>query len=367
MFEDLSKHIELDANEPLSKAINALTQKDDCVVVTKDGKYAGIVGSRTIEEVTSDPTSTKLGSVMERAPVLDVSSPLVDVCVQFFTGHYKVLPVREDGKIIGLLNRRNVVAELASSGLLQGKVEDFMNSPVTVIPESATIAQAMSKMRESGVRRLVAMSGDKMKGILTVHDFKTRTMVPKQHAPQMHEKHSNEDAPISSLLVGMDEVVTTPPDAKLVDAAKKMVEKKVNALVVVSNSKPVGFISSRDMLESIIHQEKTPIYLSGLDSEERMDLDSITSEISHEVEKFAKSNQVDYLAMHFKRYGSAGHKYTVHARLKLSKGGIISAHNSGFELSGVVHGAMAELKTLMSKQKVNPMHESKPRGKRGEE
>jgi len=354
LFEKISAPVQMDVDEPLSKALGKIERKDECVVVTKDGKYVGILDDRSIEKVSSDPSTTKLGGIFERAPLIDTGSSLLEVCRSFFTGPYKSLPVREGENVVGVLKRKDVIEALIEAGALSGRVSEYMTSPIVTVDENATIAQARTKMRERGVRRIIVFGNGKLKGMLSIYDIRTRTSRSKEHAPFVKEKHSTEDALVSSLMVAGENVVTIAPDALLGDAAHKMTDAKVGSLVVMDKDRPIGLLSARDIFESIMFQDKTPIELSGLGYEERMMVDEIRGEVEREVEKIAKSVQLDYLALHFKRYGN---KYSIHGRLKTSKCGIISVSNYGFDLQGTVHGLMGEMKKIaLEKMKVNPMH-----------
>jgi len=354
LFEKISAPMQMDVDEPLSKALSKIERRDECVVVTKGGKYVGILDDRSIEKVSSDPSTTKLGGIFERAPLIETGSSLLDVCRSFFTGPYKSLPVREGETIVGVLKRKDVIEALISAGALAGRVSEYMTSPIVTVDETATIAQARAKMRERGVRRTIVLGDGKLKGMLSIYDIRVRTSRSKEHAPFVKEKHSTEDALVSSLMVTGENVATIAPDALLGDAAHKMTDSKVGSLVVMDKDRPVGLLSARDVFESIMFQDKIPIELSGLGYEERMMVGEIRGEVEKEVEKIAKSIPLDYLALHFKRYGS---KYSIHARLKTSKCGIVSVSNHGFDLQGTVHGVMAELKKIAyGKLKVNPMH-----------
>ncbi|VVC72280.1 Inosine-5'-monophosphate dehydrogenase [uncultured archaeon] len=345
----------LGADEPLSAALGVLAKCDSCIIVTKGDAYVGIISDRSVEGITSDPRTMKLGVAAERAPVADFGTGLLPLAKLFLSGPYKSLPVRQGKKIVGVLKRGDLLLALAEAELLSGKVSDFMSSPPLKIDETAKISQALEKMREAGVRRLIVNSGGKLAGILSVYDIKVRTLAPKERLPFAKEKHSGEDAAVSSVMTRGEELVTGAPGDSLNEAARKMAEKKVSAIVVERNGEAVGILSARDVLESLATEEKVPVYLSGLDEAERMSLDTLKADVEGVVEKIARSVDVDYLALHFKKYK---HKFSIHARLKTSKRGVIAVSNSGFDLRGTVHGLMDELEKIVhTKLKANPMHE----------
>jgi CBS domain-containing protein len=363
LLERISPPILMEVDEPLSKALGKLG-KDECIVVTKKGEYVGILDDRTIENVSSDPNTTKIGSLFERAPLIDYGSSLLDICKSFFAGPYKALPVKKGEQVAGILKRKDVIEVLLSAGGLYGLVRDYMSSPVVTIDENATVAQARAKMKENGVRRLVVYGDGRLKGIVSIYDLKMKTARPKEHVPFVKEKHSPEDVLVSSLMVPSEEVAVIGPDAPLSEAARKMVDAGVASLVVVDKNEPIGLLSVRDVLESIMSQEKTPIYFSGVGYEEKMVIDEIKGEVENEVEKIRKSVPLEYVALHFKKYGR---KYSVHARFKVANGGIIPVRNHGFDLQGTVHGLLLEFRKIaLERLKSDPMREKRRKPYRGE-
>lgn len=354
-FERMKTAQIMDVSEPLSKAIAELGRSGTCVVVTKDGEYQGIVDDRSMERMTSDPSSTRLGAVVEKAPIVPSDSSILQVCKFFFAGPYKHLPVQEGRRVVGVISRNDVLASLLSIGALQGRVRDFMTTPVVTVEESASLAQARARMRDMNVRRAIVMKGERMQGLLSTYDLRQRTAIPFEKPPFVREKIPVESPQLSSVMRSAEEVVTVSPESTLAEAAQRMVENGVGALVVVENGKPIGFLSARDVFESVMFRERAPVYLSGLDYADRMHVEEIQEEVERELEKIRKSFDIDYLALHFKRY-EGGRKHSVHARLKTNKFGVVAVSNHGFDMMGVVHGVMKELKKIMlQKVKIDPM------------
>jgi len=358
-FEKMLPPVIMGADEPLSKGIRELEKAKTCVVITRGKEYCGILDDRSIEKMRSDPMTTKIGAVVETAPLIPNGASLMEVCKLFFAGPYKSLPVQEGEKVIGVITRTQVIESLLSMGVLEGKVHEFMNAPAVTIVETATLAQARAKMREMNVRRLIVCNEKGgISGLVSTYDLKKA--VPKQKAPFVHDKYSTDNPPVASAM--SEEVVAIQPGASLSEAAQKMVESGVASLVVMEGQKPIGLLSARDLFESIMFKEKAPVYISGLDNEGRQFAEEITSDCEKEVERLGKSFDLEYLALHFKRYGR---KHSIHARLKTNQFGIISASNHGFDMQGALHGVLSELRKMLMDQKIDPMHEKRRKPFRG--
>jgi signal-transduction protein with cAMP-binding, CBS, and nucleotidyltransferase domain len=84
-----------------------------------------------------------------------------------------VVVVDKSGKPLGLMTERDVVRRVAALDLLPSKVKaaNSMTKPLGTIESSSNVTDAVRKMREMKVRRLVVVQGGKVKGIITSNDI----------------------------------------------------------------------------------------------------------------------------------------------------------------------------------------------------
>lgn len=84
-----------------------------------------------------------------------------------------VIPVVEDGKVVGLVTDRDIVLRVvAEKGDLHAPVSSIMTSDVQTCREDATVAEATGKMASHQIRRLIVMNeAGRLAGIVSLGDI----------------------------------------------------------------------------------------------------------------------------------------------------------------------------------------------------
>ncbi|NNE84106.1 MAG: CBS domain-containing protein [Alphaproteobacteria bacterium] len=104
---------ELSADSTVQEAVRVMAEQNvHSVLVTYDGNLTGIFTSTDlvlkVVAVGLEPNITALGEVMTRDP--ETVSPgfnAIEALHRMHDGHFRHLPVVENGKIVGILSRRD--------------------------------------------------------------------------------------------------------------------------------------------------------------------------------------------------------------------------------------------------------------------
>ena len=116
-----------DYSTPVAQVISKI-QKYGAVVVTKDGKYFGIVDDRTIGKSTGmafDETMLT-GKVAKAVPRLSDKTSVQDAINFFYDSSSKALPYIKDDKVTGIVKRSEILKAILSLHLLsQAKVKEL--------------------------------------------------------------------------------------------------------------------------------------------------------------------------------------------------------------------------------------------------
>ena len=131
------------------------------------------------------------------------------------------------------------------------RVRDFMASPATVISKEARLLDAVLLLRNTGIRHLPVVDGDRLVGLITDRDI-------HRCAPSLLENISPEQynavfqrTPLARVMVR--DLVTVSPETPLRDAAAILHEHKFGCLPVVEDGLLVGIITITDML-GVLHR-----------------------------------------------------------------------------------------------------------------
>jgi CBS domain-containing protein len=362
---DMEKPSILDAAEPVSRAINEISRTGLPVIVTRGGKYFGVIDERAIRS-HSDPSREKCASLAERAPTLTPGSTVMDACNAFFAGRFKAIPVLDKGRVQGAITRHTLFRELLGERMLTKKrVAEVMTTPVHTLDIGSSIGHARSEMRRHNVRRMVVTRDGRIAGILSVFDLATSLSGRMKSSPFYRggEKTSMDAHPVSSYV--KPQVETIGESESLASAVKKMLDVRVAALIVEDAGYPHGIVTAKDILHAALAEEggESRVFISGLPHDRREYAQQIASSGEKLLSRLGKSATVRSLALHVKPEGPG---FAVLARLDAVRRHYNSSA-SGFRVEVAVREALDELERMAERDKPTGMGKRKEAHRRRKE
>lgn len=121
-------------------------------------------------------------------------------------------------------------------------------NPVTLSPEE-NLMEALQLMRLRHIRRIPIVAHGKLVGLLTEGDLK-RAEPSTLSDTQEEFLAVMEGTPVNRIMI--ENLVTTTPDAPLVDAARTLWSSKYGALPVLEDGKLVGILTDNDLLGALV-------------------------------------------------------------------------------------------------------------------
>ena len=133
------------------------------------------------------------------------------------------------------------------------RVRDIMTSPAVVVTPDTTLPAANALMKERRIRHLPVVENGRLVGIVSRGDLREASISASINADQ-YELHFM----LNRLTVGKlmtRKVLTTKPDAAIVDAAEVMTENKVAGLPVVDpEGAVIGIVTESDLLKMLVRK-----------------------------------------------------------------------------------------------------------------
>ncbi len=129
-------------------------------------------------------------------------------------------------------------------------VSDWMTKKVFTVGPDDYLSDAITIMKEKGVKHLPVIKNDKIKGILSDRDIKEYSP-SKATTLDIYELHYIlANTQIKDLM--KTKVATTAPDAPVEEAAMIMLDKNIGCLPVIEGGRLVGIISDKDIFHAMV-------------------------------------------------------------------------------------------------------------------
>jgi CBS domain-containing protein len=315
----------LSLDDFVSKAINLMYIHSikQIPVVDLNNKYRGIIYYKDFINAHFQPSSKIKHFVSNDAHILKPSDDL-QVCINYMINTGKTgLPVVDKEEFVGLVIDKDLVLNVDMGNL---KVNDIMSSPV-VIDENSDLDNALNLMRKNNVSRLPVANNDHsgVVGVVSLLDILKILSIPNEkdsQNPGFKGKPKSGSVLIKDILRDAVTVETGSIVKNIIDNLKDKDE-----LIITSNNKPVGIITSKDILEiSISKKTDSIIYTANFDDE------NTRSEISHKMERFIKKiegklNDIQSVVIYFEK-----HKTLCSIRTRLiTKNQVIHTHADDYD------------------------------------
>ena len=83
------------------------------------------------------------------------------------------LIVVDEGKAVGIVTERDLLKKVTATGMYpsRARVSKIMSSPVLTVNPGDSVRRVAKLMRDNNIRRLVVVSGGKLRGVITVRDI----------------------------------------------------------------------------------------------------------------------------------------------------------------------------------------------------
>jgi len=242
-----------------------------------DGKrFEGIAFIKDIVIKDIEPEKTKIKSVVKaNIPKIEASTNLLEAIRIILENGVKAIPIFEKEKFIGIISENDLLQAIREDKILENvKVEDVMSNIICAF-ENSTIGKIKHIMKENNISRvpIINEKGDLI-GIIRISDL-AKILKPKIKQKKSREG-SGEMIPVRELSAKI--VMQNAHYVEKGSMVKNIISEiiKNGDVIITENKKPIGIITTKDILELfVIKEEKTNIQISNvkeLTEEERKNI-----------------------------------------------------------------------------------------------
>ncbi len=313
----------IDVETPLYDVLAKMKSQDlHEIPVFEGNELAGLISFGTLLRRKTVDVNTKARSVMESPPMIGVDTPLTEVAEHMVSTGYRQIPIVKGRRPIDIISRKDIIKVIPRIKELGNLVvSDIMTNDVQVVREGDSLTTAVEIMSTLDIRTLPIVDDEgKLIGIVGVKDVVRYNWREKEKQTLGEITGNSTPVEIKVESLSNRSPITVTPDTNLRKAVDLMLEKNISTLPVLMGGDIVGIITTYDMVELIASfREREMVYMqiTGLDQEDRYELEVMEMEIQSGLGKIAKVSKPMLFTIHVSKYHESGNssKYSLSGRL----------------------------------------------------
>lgn len=215
--------------------------------VLEDGKVVGMVTRGDILKVTSSKTNVSIKGLMnENIVSAHPDDDIISITRSMIKAGIRQVPVI-NGKLLGILSAMDILNVFVKKGRMPSKkaIGDIMARKVICCKPDDEISKIWDKMYSSGFSGFPVVRNGEVIGMVTRMDI-----IRRGYARISKESGKIRHTTVNKVM--RTPAITVNPTTEVTDAANIMVKKRIIRLPVVDNSKIVGVVDIEDILRAYV-------------------------------------------------------------------------------------------------------------------
>ena len=256
--------IKVSPEDHLSKVLSKLSTSHDAAFVFNDeNKYIGIISPYFTMIKTSLPGNTKVEHCLTHTAKVYLNYPLAKVCELFIQSKIHYLPVFDKSeKFLGIISARRILSYFKDKSIFKVKVEEIIRKRwqgLITVYEDDTISQAIHLFRTKKISKLIVINQTKkLKGVLSYYDL-IKLMISPKYSNHRGERSDDKISFYNYRVKNFAKsyVLTLSKDKLLIEVINLIINKKIGSVIIIDKERrPLGIITTRDILRFFIDNEK---------------------------------------------------------------------------------------------------------------
>lgn len=352
--------VSLSPDEPVSKFISLMERLHihEVLIIDNAKRLLGVADYKSLVTTgITDPTSIRLKKLVQPLPqLISPEDDISDAADLIFKTGFRAVPVVKNKKVVGIVSVFDIINNIIKTKQFRQTGAEALMSPVLTVTKDDDIGKARVLMRERNLSRLPVVNSDgKLIGVVAVFDL-LKAIKPRERMgwySMAAEKKRIMGISVSTVM--NCDPITTDRSASLNEIGNLMTKYKTSGIIITDDSKPIGIITLKDLLEVYIAgmQQKGVYYqIIGIENEDEFILDTVDRMIRDTIQKLSFIYPPQFFFVHVKKYQKEGAvmKYSIRTRLKTDRGVFIS-RGCKWDLRDAVGDALDHLEHAMIKWK----------------
>jgi len=256
--------VSLSPDEPVSKFISLMEQLHihEVLIVDDAKRLLGVVDYKSLVTTgITDPTSIQLKKLMQPLPQLvSPEDDMSDAADLIFKTGLRAVPVVKNKKVVGIASVFDIINNIIKTKQFRQTYAEALMSSVLTVTKDDDIGKARVLIRERNLSRLPVVNSDgKLVGAVAVFDL-LKAIKPRERMgwySMVAEKKRIMGIAVSTVM--NRNPVTAARSASLNEIGNLMAKYKTSGIIITDDSKPVGIITLKDLLE---------VYIAGMQQKE---------------------------------------------------------------------------------------------------
>lgn len=199
------------------------------------------------QNIKSIPTSDKA----QELALVDTLAPISNCAELMLKLRINALGVKDESGLKGIITKHDIVKYFEGNVVDETKLSEIMSVGSFFVPHTATLYDALHKMFDSGISRLLIKDDSgKPVGIVTYKSFlKNAIYWANRYEDNVFSSGFGKMCKVNEIM--KKEVISVSIGTSLAKVAKILIDYRVHGVAVTQGQKIVGFVTEKDIVRQL--------------------------------------------------------------------------------------------------------------------
>ena len=253
--EDLiHKPIYVSQSSTLYDAVEKILSYNISGIVVLNGEKIGVLSQKDIAKALLEkPQNMKKISClqeMQELVLVDQYAPVSNCASLMLDKKTNALGVKGPHGLLGIMTKHDLVRFYHQNVVDETELSDIMSVGSFFVPSSCSLYDALTKMIENQISRLVVKEGDRPLGLVTYKSFLKNALTNANlRNDSIFCSDFGKTVKVKEILKG--QIITVSINANLAKVAKILIDYRIHGVGVTKGQEIVGFVTEKDIVRQL--------------------------------------------------------------------------------------------------------------------